>query len=234
VEPPPVLVAPDRFASDLRAPQVAAAIGRGLERAGLRPPDLCPVAGGGPGTVEALLPVLGGEARPGFALIEDGATALTEELDGIAPAAAAGAAVVVVAAGGRPPPDRLALGRARLVVLAPGRAAAAWAARGAVLEPGPAWVLDLLDFDARMRAARAVITGEARLDRGTLGARCVGEIGTRCRQAGVPLHAIVGEDAASGFDKRIIDLQRVLVAGTLGAIEAAAEQLGAELAAGRA
>ena len=32
------------------------AIGRGLERAGLMPPDLCPVADGGEGTLDALLP----------------------------------------------------------------------------------------------------------------------------------------------------------------------------------
>ena len=57
----PVLVAPDSFKGTFRAPEVAAAIGRGLERAGLMPPDLCPVADGGEGTLEALLPRLGGE-----------------------------------------------------------------------------------------------------------------------------------------------------------------------------
>ena len=57
----PVLVAPDSFKGTLRAAEVAAAIGRGLERAGLMPPDLCPVADGGEGTIDALLPRLGGE-----------------------------------------------------------------------------------------------------------------------------------------------------------------------------
>src|ERR1700753_2107366 len=56
----PVLVAPDSFKGTFRAPQVAGAIGRGLERAGLMPPDLCPVADGGEGTLDALLPQLGG------------------------------------------------------------------------------------------------------------------------------------------------------------------------------
>ena len=56
-----VLVAPDSFKGTFRAPQVAAAIGRGLERAGLPPPDLCPVADGGEGTMEVLLHALGGE-----------------------------------------------------------------------------------------------------------------------------------------------------------------------------
>src|SRR5258706_8773117 len=89
--PERVLVAPDSFKGTFRAPEVAAAIGRGLEAAGLAPPDLCPVADGGEGTLEVLLAALGGETaaatvsdplgRPveaGFALIEDGATAIVE------------------------------------------------------------------------------------------------------------------------------------------------------------
>ena len=46
----PVLVAPDSFKGTLSAQQVAAAIGRGLVRAGL-PADLAPVADGGEGTM---------------------------------------------------------------------------------------------------------------------------------------------------------------------------------------
>ena len=69
-----------------------------------------------------------------------------------------------------------------------------WAAFGATLEPGAPFILDALDFDARMRAARAVVTGEGKLDEQTLEGKLVGEIGTRTRQAGVPLHAIVGTD----------------------------------------
>src|SRR3954451_6201707 len=88
---PPVLVAPDSFKGTFRAAQVAGAIGRGLERAGLEPPGLCPVADGGEGTLEALVTKLGGETagveatdplgRPvaaGFALLEGGGTAIVE------------------------------------------------------------------------------------------------------------------------------------------------------------
>src|SRR4051812_36143612 len=87
----PVLVAPDSFKGTFSAAKVAGAIGRGLERAGLMPPDLCPVADGGEGTLDALLTQLGGElvaaevsdplgrpVRAGFALLEDGGTALVE------------------------------------------------------------------------------------------------------------------------------------------------------------
>ena len=81
-----------------------------------------------------------------------------------------------------------------------------WAVHRAMLEPGAPWVLDALDFDARMRASRAVVTGEGKLDEQTLQGKLVGEIGTRARQSGVPLHAIVGADALDPFGKRMIDL----------------------------
>ena len=39
-----------------------------------------------------------------------------------------------------------------------------WAEFGAELVAGSAFVLDAVGFDRRMRAARAVLTGEGRLD----------------------------------------------------------------------
>jgi glycerate 2-kinase len=329
----PVLVAPDSFKGTFSAAKVAGAIGRGLERAGLMPPDLCPVADGGEGTLDVLLTQLGGElvaaevrdplGRPvkaGFALLEDGGTALVEmaaasgldlvaedERDAwaastygtgelIAAAAEAGAQVILVAVGGSATTDGGAgaleaieaaggLGGARLVVLcdvrtpfeaaakvfgpqkgadpamvarlterlneqaaafprdprgvpmtgcAGGLSGGLWAGLDAVLEPGAPFVLDALDFDARMRASRAVVTGEGKLDEQTLEGKLVGEIGTRARQGGVPLHAIVGTDALDPFGKRIIDLQYVQAARTLAEIEAAGERLGAALRDGRA
>ena len=328
-----VLVAPDSFKGTFRASQVAAAIGRGLERAGLMPPDLCPVADGGEGTLDALLPQLGGELRArevqdplgrpikaAFGLVEDGGTAIVEmaaasglslvaedERDAfaastygtgelIAAAVEEGAQVILVAVGGSATTDGGAgalqaiadhggLGHARLVVLcdvrtpfedapkvfgpqkgadpatvkrlearldelaasfprdprgvpmtgcAGGLSGGLWAVHKATLEPGAQWVLDALDFDRRMRGARAVVTGEGRLDEQTLEGKLVGEIGTRARQAGVPLHAIVGTDALDPFGKRIIDLQRTLVATTIAELEAAGEALGRDLAEGRA
>jgi glycerate 2-kinase len=329
----PVLVAPDSFKGTFSAPRVAGAIGRGLERAGLMPPDLCPVADGGEGTLDALLTQLGGEVigvevqdplerpiRAGFGLVEDGGTALVEmaaasglglvaedERDAwaattygtgelIAAAVEAGAQVVLIAVGGSATTDGGAgaieaieaaggLRGAQLVVLcdvrttfedaprvfgpqkgadpdmverlrerlddlarrlprdprgmpmtgcAGGLSGGLWGQYGAKLEPGAPWVLDALDFDDRMRASRAVVTGEGKLDQQTLEGKLVGEIGTRARQAGVPLHAIVGTDALDPFGKRIIDLQRTLEATTLARLEAAGETLGRELAEGRA
>jgi glycerate kinase len=272
--PPPVLVAPDAFGGELRAPVVAAAIARGLERAGVMLPDLCPVAGGGRGTTEVLLPVLGGETADGFALIEGGGTAIVERGSTAAETGArisaavdAGAEVVLVAAGGPEVAFDAGAGAidaieqggglrgAALVVLCEQRAAwdrsagdmprdprgipmtaaggglagALWAQYGARLLPGAPFVLEELGFDPRMRAAHAVIVGEGRLDRATLEGRVAGEIATRARQAGVPCHAIVGEDAIDRFDARILDLQAILVASTVAEIEAAGEALAAYL-----
>jgi glycerate kinase len=109
-----------------------------------------------------------------------------------------------------------------------------WAVHRAVLEPGATWVLDALDFDRRMRASRAVVTGEGTLDEQTLQGQLVGEIGTRARQSGVPLHAIVGTDRLDPFGKRMIDLMRVIEATDLEEMEAAGEALGTELAEGLA
>ena len=278
----PVLVAPDSFKGMFNAARVAGAIGRGLERAGLMPPDLCPVADGGEGTLDALLPQLGGEliahevkgplgdpVRTGFGLIEDGGTAIVElamasglglvpeaERDAwnastygtgqlIAAAAHAGAAVILVAVGGSATTDGGAgalqaiedaggIGRAKIVVLCDVRTGGLWAKYGAALEAGAPFVLDALDFDQRMRAARAVVTGEGKLDEQTLQGKLVGEIGTRTRQAGVPLHAIVGSDALDGFGKRMIDLQMVQEATNIEELEAAGERLGRALATGEA
>ena len=326
---PRVLVAPDAFKGTLRASQVAGAIGRGIEHAGLAPPDLCPVADGGEGTMEVLVTALGGQTaaaevsdplgRPvtaGFALIEDGGTAIVEVAQAsglglvgederdpeaassrgtgelIAAAVRAGAEVVLVAAGGSATTDGGAgaieaieeaggLRGVALVVLcdvrtpfeeaavrygpqkgaddaavarltkrleafasglrrdpcgvpltgaAGGLSGGLWAALGARLEPGAPFVLDELGFDARMRAARAVITGEGRIDRTTLEGKAAGEVAVRARQAGVPAHAIVGANDLSPFDQRILDLQTIQEAGTIEALEAAAAALGARLA----
>jgi glycerate kinase len=323
IPPEVVLVAPDSFKGTLRATEVAAAIGRGLESEGV-PVDLCPVADGGEGTMEVLVTALGGEtrgaevsdplgrpARAGFALIEEGGTAIVEmaaasglgrvaedERDAEAASTAGtgelilaaieeGAQVVVVGAGGSATTDggegAIAaiedgggLRGARLVVLcdvrtpferaavefAPQKGADAeavnrldarlreiarrlprdptgvpmtgaagglsgglWAAFGAHLEPGAPFILDALGFDARMRAARAVVVGEGKMDASTLRGKAAAEIAVRARQAGVTAHAITGRNELGSFDVRILALERILEAGTPEALEQAGVQL---------
>jgi glycerate 2-kinase len=320
----PVLVAPDGFKGTFRATEVAAAIGRGLESAGLRPPDLCPVADGGQGTMEVLLTALGGETAAArvhdplgrqidaaYGLIEDGGTAVVEmarasgmallkpnELDAerastrgtgelIVAAVEAGAQVILLACGGSATTDGATgaieaiedgggLRGARIVCLcdvrtpferaaevfapqkgadpaavkrltrrlndiakklprdprgepmtgsAGGLSGGLWAQYGAVLEPGAPFVLRAVDFDTRLRAARAVIVGEGRIDDQTLEGKSAGEIATRARQAGVPCFAIVGSRELDAFGARMLDLQRILEATDLDAIAEAAASL---------
>lgn len=104
-----------------------------------------------------------------------------------------------------------------------------WAAFGAELVPGAAFVLDAIDFDRRMRAARIVITGEGCLDGQSLRGKVVSEVATRSRQAGVPCGAVVGTDRLDAFGKRILDLEPVLEAGTPFALEQAGIGLAARL-----
>jgi glycerate 2-kinase len=84
------LIAPDSFKGTLSAAEVAGAIARGVREAGAEA-DVCPVADGGEGTMEALLAASGGErievsahdplGRPiaaRFGMLGDGATAVVE------------------------------------------------------------------------------------------------------------------------------------------------------------
>jgi glycerate kinase len=106
-----------------------------------------------------------------------------------------------------------------------GLAGGLWATFGAELVPGASFVLDAIGFDARMRAARAVVTGEGRLDQQSLAGKAVSEVATRARQAGVPCHAIVGADDLDTFGARILDLDTVDEAGTLAQLRAAGRRL---------
>ncbi len=139
--PRTVLVAPAPFDGSLSSSKVAAAIGRGLERAGV-PVDLCPLEAG----------------EDGMPLIE-----------------------------GTP------LGHS--------------------------------SFDQRMRSARAVVTGERRLDQQSLAAKPLSEVATRARQAGVPCYAVVASRRLDSFGARILDLDVVLEAGTSKELEAAGRRL---------
>jgi glycerate 2-kinase len=319
--PETVLVAPDSFKGTLSAVEVARALGDGL-RAGGRPVDLCPIADGGEGTLEALAEPLGAVLRTvpatdpigrtieaplaigdGLAVVETAAasglhlvaeaqrdafaasTAGTGEL--ILAAVAAGARTIYVGVGGSATTDGGAgairaiergggLEGAKLTVLcdvrtrfadaahvfgpqkgadpdtirrltgrlhrlarewprdpretsmtgaAGGLAGGLWAVYGAQLVPGAAFVLDALDFDRRMRAAHAVVTGEGRLDEQSLVGKAVSEVATRGRQAGVPCHAVVGVSELDRFGARILDLQSVTEAGTVRQLTATGRRL---------
>jgi len=100
-----------------------------------------------------------------------------------------------------------------------------WAHRGAKLLAGAAHVLSAIGFDRQMREAAFVVTGEGGLDRQSLQGKVVGELATRCRQAGVACHAVVGRNQLGPFEARILDLESVTEATTLEELEAAGRAL---------
>jgi glycerate kinase len=110
-----------------------------------------------------------------------------------------------------------------------GLAGGLWAALGAELVAGAGFILDAVGFDARMRAARAVITGEGCLDEQSLAGKLISEIATRARQAGVPCHAVVGTRALGAFGARVLDLQAIIEAGTPATLERAGRELAERL-----
>jgi glycerate kinase len=88
-----------------------------------------------------------------------------------------------------------------------GLAGGLWAFARAELRSGAALVLDVAGFEARARDSFAVVTGEGRLDEGTLAGKVVFEVATRTRQAGVPCYAVVGSDALDAFERRLISVE---------------------------
>ncbi len=85
--------------------------------------------------------------------------------------------------------------------------------------------LGALEFDVRMRRARAVVVGAGSLDRGTPAQSAVFEIATRARQAGVPAYAVTGKNELDAFDARILDLQVILEASSARGLSAAGRRL---------
>ncbi len=85
--------------------------------------------------------------------------------------------------------------------------------------------LDELDFDARMRAARAVIVACECLQERSLQGSAAFEVATRARQAGVPAYAVTADNRLSLFDARVLDLQTILLAASSRSLAAAGRKL---------
>ena len=109
-----------------------------------------------------------------------------------------------------------------------------WAVHRATLEPGAPWSwtrsTSTRACGRRVRSSPARASSTSRRCRASWSARSA----PAPRQAGVPLHAIVGTDRLDAFGKRMIDLMRVFEATDAGELEAAGETLGRELAEGLA
>lgn len=96
-------------------------------------------------------------------------------------------------------------------------------AYGADLRRGAEFVLDALDFDARLASADAVISGEGRFDSQSLEGKIVGAIAGRCAAAGKPLHLVVGQNALT--DNPLAAVGSVTEVGGLEEIQHAAADL---------
>lgn len=88
-------------------------------------------------------------------------------------------------------------------------------------------LLDGLDFDRRLRAARCLVIATAQLADDTLAGSVPFEAATRARQGGVPAYAVTASDRLDPFEARIVDLQLVLEAGGSRALSAAGRKLAA-------
>lgn len=219
---------PERASTYGTGELIAAAVERGAKRV------LVAVGGtattdGGTGAIAAI-EAAGGLGAAGLELLCDVATPFERAAQlfapqkGASPAAARRLAVRLEALAegmGRDPRGTAMTGAGG------GLSGGLWARFGARLTPGAAFVLEAVGFDARARAADAALTGEGRLDARTLEGKLVGEVARRCRSAGTPLDAIVGEDALGAERASAAGLRSVRTAATLAEIEAAARALAA-------
>jgi glycerate 2-kinase len=106
-----------------------------------------------------------------------------------------------------------------------GLSGALWAAFGAHLVLGAAFVLGVVGFDRRLEQADAVITGEGRLDGQSREGKLTGQIARRCRASRVPCHAIAGEIALDPEDEAWFGFATLAAAGSLESISGAAERI---------
>ena len=112
-----------------------------------------------------------------------------------------------------------------------GLAGGLWAALDARLAGGAEHVLDAIGFDRRLRGVDAAVVGEGQIDGQSIMGKIVGAIARRARDAGVPVHAIVGRNALDPATARAIGVRSIIEATTLPELEAAGERLAAVLGA---
>ncbi len=202
--PDTLLVAVCRFGPDLPAQRAAEAIAKGVLAAGRPEPDLCPIDG-----------ELGGTRAGATGAGAIGAGAMGSM--GSMGAMGAGAMGSMGSMG--------AMGAGAMGSMGSMGAMGA----GAMGAGGVAAALGAVDFDERLRRARAVIVGAGLLSRETLPGSPVFEIATRARQAGVPAYAVTAHNELDPFDARMLDLQVVLEANGPRGLSAAGRKL-AEIA----
>jgi glycerate kinase len=96
-----------------------------------------------------------------------------------------------------------------------------WAAFGAELRPGAEFVLELVGFERRLRAADAAIAGEGRIDSQSLEGKIVGRIAAACARTGRDLHVLVGRDELDRGLVGDLPIRSIAEAGALAALREA-------------
>lgn len=71
-------------------------------------------------------------------------------------------------------------------------------------EPGARWILEAVDFDARLSGADVVVTGEGRWDEQSMMGKATGEVVTRATAAGVQVLVVAGTAAAPAPDGAVV------------------------------
>lgn len=91
-----------------------------------------------------------------------------------------------------------------------GVGAAAMALLAATMRPGVELVMEVAGFDARLRQADLVVTGEGRMDAQTAHGKGPMGVARRCRAAGVPVVALAGAVGGEEEDFRRLGFDLVL------------------------
>lgn len=89
-------------------------------------------------------------------------------------------------------------------------------------DPRTWWSADMRE---RLLAARCLVIATERLDERTLAGSLVFELATSARQSGVPAYAVAVQNALDPFYARMLDLQAIFQASSVGALRAAGSKL---------
>ncbi len=210
---------------------IAAALAAGAERVLIAAGGSATVDGGR-GTIEALGAATGAEAA--LVVLCDVQTRYEDAARMFGPQKGADAAAVRTLAARlaefaatlpRDPRGRPMTGAAG------GLSGGLWAACGAELVPGAERILDLVDFDARLRRADLVLTGEGRLDEQSLEGKLVGTVANRCAAAGRALAIVAGSVALAPERLGAAPLHSIEEAGTVAELRAAGRGIATALGA---
>ncbi len=213
---------PERASSAGTGELIAAAIGNGARRI-LVAAGGSATTDGGRGAIDAL-EAAGGTGGARLEVLCDTSIPFERAAEVFAPQKGASPEQVerlgsrLVAEAGALPRDPR--GRA-MTGAAGGLSGGLWAAFGAHLVPGAAFVLGVLRFDERLDQAATVITGEGQLDAQSFEGKLVGQIARRCREARLPLHIITGSNRLEADEARRRGIASVSEAGAPDAISEA-------------